>query len=68
VAVTVNLEAKGKPLCMVLDVVEVAKVRQLTSDIIQTSNKSKSHLGINLTAAFAQILDEFGISNKVRIM
>jgi len=34
---------------MLLDIVEVAK----------------SHSGINLAAAFAKILDDFGISNKV---
>jgi hypothetical protein len=34
---------------MLLDVVEVAK----------------SHSGINLAAAFAKILDDFGISEKV---
>ena len=35
---------------MLLDVMEVAK----------------SHSGINLAAAFAKILDDFGISDKVR--
>jgi len=34
---------------MLLDIVEVAK----------------SHLGINLAAAFAKILDNFGVSDKV---
>ena len=34
---------------MLLDIVEVAK----------------SHLGINLAAAFAKILDKFGVSDKV---
>jgi hypothetical protein len=34
---------------MLLDIVEVAK----------------SHSGINLAAAFAKILDEFGIADKV---
>jgi hypothetical protein len=36
---------------MLLDIVEVAK----------------SHSGVNLAAAFAHILDEFGISDKVSI-
>ena len=36
---------------MLLDIVEVAK----------------SHSDVNLAAAFAQILDEFGISDKVSI-
>jgi hypothetical protein len=35
---------------MLLDIVEVAK----------------THSGINLAAAFAKILDDFGISDKVR--
>ena len=49
VAVTVHFKNHGKPICMLLDIVEVAK----------------SHSGVNLAAAFAQILDEFGISSKV---
>jgi hypothetical protein len=49
VAVTVHFEHDGKPISMVLDLVEVAM----------------SHSGVNLAAAFAQILDEFGISSKV---
>jgi hypothetical protein len=51
VAVTVHFEIGGEPSCMLLDIVEVAK----------------SHSGVNLAAAFAQILDEFGISDKVSI-
>ena len=49
VAVTVHLEEKGIPISMLLDIVEVAH----------------SHSGLNLAAAFANILDEFGISDKV---
>lgn len=49
VAVTVHFEHDGKPILMVLDLVEVAM----------------SHSGMNLAAAFAQILDEFRISSKV---
>jgi hypothetical protein len=48
VAVTVHFENDGKPVSMVLDIVEVAM----------------SHLGVNLAAAFADILKEFGISDK----
>jgi hypothetical protein len=29
-------------------------------------NSSQSHSGINLAAAFAKILDDFGIGDKVR--
>lgn len=50
-AVTVHYEFKGVPISMLLDLVEVPK----------------SHSGINLAAAFAQILHDFGISDKVRL-
>jgi hypothetical protein len=49
VAVTVHLENNRVPLCMILDVVEV----------------TISHSGVNLAAAFTDILDEFGVSDKV---
>jgi hypothetical protein len=49
VAVTVHFVNNGVPVCMILDVVEVAV----------------SHSGVNLAKAFADILDEFGISEKV---
>jgi hypothetical protein len=49
VAVTVHFEIDGVPMCILLDLVEVAE----------------SHSGINLAAAFANILEEFGISDKV---
>ena len=49
VAVTVHLEKDGIPLCMLLDIVEVAR----------------SHSGVNLAEAFAEILHDFGISKKV---
>ena len=44
VAVTVHLEQDGVPLCMLLDIVEVAR----------------SHSGVNLAEEFAQILKDFG--------
>jgi hypothetical protein len=50
IAVTVHFEIDGVPMCMLLDLVEVAT----------------SHSGMNLAAAFAQILNEFGISEKVK--
>jgi hypothetical protein len=50
VAVTVHFEVDGSPIKMLLDIMEVAR----------------SHSGINLAAAFAKILDDFGISDKVR--
>jgi hypothetical protein len=52
VAVTVHFEKNGVPICMILNIVEV----------------EMSHSGINLAAAFAQILEEFGVSDKVRFL
>ncbi|KAI0685384.1 hypothetical protein C8T65DRAFT_592366 [Cerioporus squamosus] len=49
IAVTVHLEYQGAPLCLVLDVVEVAA----------------SHTGDHLAVVFAGILKEFGIEEKV---
>ena len=49
IAVTVHLEQNGVPLCMLLDLVEVAE----------------SHSGFNLAKAFHEILQQFGISEKV---
>ncbi|OJT11999.1 hypothetical protein TRAPUB_11453 [Trametes pubescens] len=49
VAITVHLEYDGQPICLLLDVVEVAK----------------SHTGVNLAAAFAEVLEEFGIEHKI---
>lgn len=50
-AVTVHFEVNGSPISMLLDIVEVAH----------------SHSGINLAAAFAKILDDFAISDKVSL-
>jgi uncharacterized protein len=49
IVVTVHLEIKGTPICMLLNIVEAAK----------------SHSGANLAAVFAHILNEFGVSDKV---
>ena len=49
VAVTVHFECEGKPIAMLLDIVEV----------------TRSHNGVTLAAEFAKILEEFGISHKV---
>ena len=51
VTVTVHFENMGKLIMMLLDLVEV----------------TRSHFGFNLTEAFAKILEEFGISDKVYI-
>ena len=50
VAVTVHFERDGQPIVLLLDVVEVPF----------------SHTGVNLARAFADILEDFGISDKVR--
>jgi coproporphyrinogen III oxidase len=52
VAVTVHFEINGVPMSMLLDLMEVAK----------------SHSDLNLAVAFAQIMEEFGISDKVSNM
>jgi hypothetical protein len=52
VAFTVYLEQKGKPLMMLLDIVEVPK----------------SHSGHNLTCAFIMVLEDFGVSKKVSLL
>jgi hypothetical protein len=50
VAITVHLEHEGIPICLLLDIVEVAW----------------SHTGVNLVIAFAEVLNDFGIADKVR--
>ena len=50
-AITVHLEHEGEPIAMLLDIVEVAK----------------SHTGVNLATAFAKVMEEYGISEKVTI-
>ena len=45
----VTFESNGVQYTMILDIVEVAK----------------SHSGINLAVAFAKVLDDFGILDKV---
>ena len=49
VAQTVHFEHNGSPMSFLLDIVEVAK----------------SHSGETLATAFAKILNDFGISEKV---
>ena len=48
-AFTVHFEHEGVPMSMLLDLVEVAK----------------SHSGVNLAEAFAKVLEEFRIEDKV---
>jgi hypothetical protein len=49
VTFTIHFEHEGVPISMLLDLVEVAK----------------SHSGVNLANAFATVLKEFGIEDKV---
>jgi hypothetical protein len=51
VAITVHFEHEGTPISMLLDLVEVAM----------------SHSGVNLAEAFAKVLREFGIEDKVSV-
>jgi hypothetical protein len=46
---TVHFEHKGSPISMLLDLVEVAK----------------SHSSVNFAEAFAKVLEDFGIQDKV---
>jgi len=48
-ALTVHLNRNGKPMSTLLDVIEVPK----------------SHSGVNLAIAFADVLQTFGIEEKV---
>jgi len=48
----VHLERAGKPLLMILDLVEVAT----------------SHTGVNLGTAFVNVLESFGVDEKVRAL
>jgi hypothetical protein len=49
VAISIHFENNGVPITMLLDIIEVAC----------------SHFGLNLAAAFAKILQDFSISDKV---
>ena len=51
IAVTAHFDQDGIPFSMLLDLVEVAQ----------------SHSGLNLATAFAKVLDDFGISDKVSL-
>ena len=51
-AVTVHFEKDGKAVSMLLDMVQVAE----------------SHSGLALAAAFAKILEDFGITDKVSML
>jgi hypothetical protein len=51
VAITVHFEHEGIPISLLLDIVEVAR----------------SHSRFNLAVAFADVLNDFGIADKVSI-
>ena len=52
IVVTVHFEHDGAPILLLLDIVEV----------------TESHSGVNLAAAFAKILEDYGIQEKVSII
>ena len=62
-AVTIHLELKGRPLRLLLDLVELAKVRTSCFVMIHRDADSndawKSHTGVNLAVAFRDVLEEF---------
>ena len=51
VAITVHFEEKESPILMLLDIVKVAQL----------------HSRLNIAQAFAKILDDFRISDKIRM-
>ena len=51
VAITVHFEHEGIPISLLLDIIEVAQ----------------SHSGFNLAVAFADVLKDFRIADKVSI-
>jgi hypothetical protein len=66
--VTVHFEQKGQPMCLLLDLVEVAKVSSTTIKALHSPlTDHQSHSGVNLAAAFADILREFQIEHKVGV-
>ncbi len=56
---------------MILDVVEVAKVTffnaRFTARSMYQLNDLQSHTGLNLAVAFAKILKDFGIADRVLV-
>jgi hypothetical protein len=51
IAITIHFENNGELMCILLDPVEVTQL----------------HSRLNLAATFAKVLENFGISDKVRI-
>ena len=50
-ALTVHFESNGAPVCLLLDIIELAQ----------------SHSGANLAAAFGRVLNNYGIADKVNV-
>lgn len=65
VAFLVHLEHNGTPLTFPLDVVEVAKVQKTFTVEALVLNVLQSHTGTSLASAFAKVLEEFGVTEKV---
>ena len=66
-ALLAQLEVKGVPICLVLDVVELPKVisRSRIEWVEADDTFGQSHTGLNMAIAFKEILEEFGIEHKV---
>jgi len=52
IAITVHFGRAGKPMAMILDIVELPE----------------SHTGVNLGTAFVTVLQNFGVDEKVRAL
>jgi hypothetical protein len=48
-AITVHLEVKGLPMCLLLDFIEIAR----------------SHSGVAFATEFVRVLEDFGVEHKV---
>ena len=66
IAFSVHLEHEGKPLTILLDILEVAKVSSRTVLCnAQVLTYSQSHTGLEMATVFAEMLEDFKISDKV---
>lgn len=65
IALSVHLEHDGIPIAMILDVVEVAEVKLNWTYCNKAADMRQSHSGMVLAEAFANVLREFGIDDKV---
>ena len=68
IAIAVHLIHNGEPISLILDVVEVAKVR-LPCSLSDGAAQHQCSLirASNLAEEFTHVLEEFSISDKVRV-